>query len=139
VTLICLTISQCARVRISALHLLQIQMEVVQDLLDKGVTCKSTSQYARPAFLLSKHHGGRRLVTDYRLVNKKVVFDSFPMPSIEHSFSFFKGAQYFSVMDLNSAYYQIPLSMKSRRVTAFCTPFGLYEFTKLPTGIRIGC
>jgi hypothetical protein len=29
--------------------------------------------------------------------------------------------------------------MKSRRVTAFCTPFGLYEFTKLPMGISIGC
>jgi hypothetical protein len=72
-------------------------------------------------------------------VNKKVVFDSYPMPSIEHSLSFFKGAQYFSVLDLNSAYYQIPLSMKSRRVTAFCKPLGLYEFTKLPMGIRIGC
>jgi hypothetical protein len=118
---------------------LQILREVVQDLLDKGVICKSRSQYASPAFLVPKPHGGHRLVMDYRLVNKKVVFDSFPMPSIEHSFSCFKGAQYFSVLDLNSAYYQIPLSMKSRKLTAFCTPFGLYEFTKLPMGISIGC
>jgi hypothetical protein len=42
-------------------------------------------------------------------------------------------------LDLNSAYYQIPLSAKSRKVTAFCTPFGLFEFTKLPIGISIGC
>ena len=45
----------------------------------------------------------------------------------------------FTVLDLNSAYYQIPLSNKSRRVTAFCTPFGLFEFNKLPMGISVGC
>jgi hypothetical protein len=45
----------------------------------------------------------------------------------------------FSVLDLNSAYYQIPLTPQSRRKTALCTPFGLYEFNKLPMGISIGC
>lgn len=45
----------------------------------------------------------------------------------------------FSVMDLNSAYYQIPLTRKSHRITAFCTPFGLHEFNKLLTGISRGC
>ena len=44
----------------------------------------------------------------------------------------------FSVLDFNSAYYQIPLSERSRRVTAFCTPFGLFEFNKLPIGISVG-
>jgi hypothetical protein len=43
------------------------------------------------------------------------------------------------VLDLNSAYYQIPLSAKSRKATAFCTPFGLYEFNKLPMGISVSC
>jgi hypothetical protein len=51
----------------------------------------------------------------------------------------FSKATIFSVLDLNSAYYQIPLSAKSRKVTAFCTPFGLFEFTKLPMGISLGC
>jgi hypothetical protein len=79
------------------------------------------------------------MVIDYRLLNKKVVFDAFPMPSVEHAFSNFQGAKVFSVLDLNSAYYQIPLSSKNRKATAFCTPFGLYEFTKLPMGISVGC
>jgi hypothetical protein len=79
------------------------------------------------------------MVVDYRLLNKKVVFDAFPMPSLEHAFANFHGAKVFSVLDLNSAYYQIPLSAKSRKVTAFCTPFGLYEFNKLPMGISVGC
>jgi hypothetical protein len=75
------------------------------------------------------------MVIDYCLLNKKAVFDAFPMPSVEHAFANFQGAKVFSIMDLNSAYYQIPLSAKSRKVTAFCTPFGLFEFTKLPKGL----
>ena len=44
----------------------------------------------------------------------------------------------FSVLELNSAYYQIPLSERSRWVTAFCTPFGLFEFNKLPMVVSVG-
>jgi hypothetical protein len=51
----------------------------------------------------------------------------------------FQGAKVFSVLDLNSEYYQIPLSSKSRKTTAFCTPIGLYEFTKLPVENSVGC
>jgi hypothetical protein len=35
-------------------------------------------------------------------------------------------------------YYQIPVSPGSRRVTAFCTPFGLYEFCKRHMGVSVG-
>jgi hypothetical protein len=79
------------------------------------------------------------MVIDHHLLNKKVVFDAFPVPSVEHSFDTFHIAKVFSVLDLNLAYYQIPLSAKSRKATVFCTPFGLFEFTKLPMGISVGC
>jgi hypothetical protein len=54
------------------------------------------------------------------------------MHTIEEALEQFGNAAIFSVFDLNSAYYQIPLSPDSRRVAAFCTPFGLYGFNKLP-------
>jgi len=68
------------------------------------------------------------MVVDYRKVNPKIIFDSYPMPNIDQAFEQLGGAVVLSVFDLNSAYYQIPLSASSRRFTAFCTPFGLYEF-----------
>jgi hypothetical protein len=61
------------------------------------------------------------------------------LPKIEQAFQHFSGATVFSVLDLNSAYYQTPLTPQSRKITAFCTPFRLYEFNKLPMGISIGC
>jgi transposase InsO family protein len=118
---------------------MQVLREIVQDLMRKGVVRKSYSQYASPAFLVPKPSGGQRMVVDYRLLNRKIVFDAFPMPNVEAAFAHFGKAKIFSVLDLNSAYYQIPLSAKSRRVTAFCTPFGLFEFNKLPMGISVGC
>jgi len=78
------------------------------------------------------------MVVDYRKVNPKIVFDSYPIPTIEQAFEQLGGAVVFSVFDLNSAYYHIPLSASSRRVTAFCTPFGLYESNSLPMGISVG-
>jgi hypothetical protein len=78
------------------------------------------------------------MVMDYRKVNAKVVFDSYRMPTIDQALEQLGGAVVFSVLDLNSAYYQIPLSAQSRRVIAFCTRFGLFEFKKLPMGISIG-
>jgi len=112
--------------------------DMVNELLQQGVVRPSKSPYASPAFLVPKRDGGFRLV-DYRKVNSKVVFDSYPMPTIEQALDQFGGAVVFSVLDLNSAYYQIPLSEKSRRITAFYTPFGLFEFNKLPMGISVGC
>jgi len=79
------------------------------------------------------------MVVDYRKVNKKICFDSYPLPKIEQDFLHVLGVTVFLVLDLNSAYYQIPLTPQSHRLTAFCTLFGLYEFSKLPVGIGIGC
>jgi hypothetical protein len=117
---------------------LEIFKRVVNELLEQGVVRPSKSQYASPTFLVPKSVGGFRMVVDYRKVNSKIVFDSYPMPTIEQAFEQFAGAAIFSVLDLNSAYYQIPLTPPSRRVTAFCIPFGLFEFNKLPMGINVG-
>jgi hypothetical protein len=118
---------------------LQKLREIVHDLLEKGAVKQSYSQDASPAFLVPKPSGDQRMVVHYRLVNKNIVFDAFPMRNVDCAFVNFAKAKVFSVVDLNPAYYQIPLSAKSRKVTAFCTPFGLFEFIKLPMRISVGC
>jgi len=117
---------------------LEIFKSIVNELLEQGAVRPSKSQYASPAFLIPKNSGGFRLVVDYRKVNSKIVFDSYPLPTIDQAFEQFSGAVVFSVLDLNSAYFQIPLTPRSRRITAFCIPFGLFEFNKLPMGVSVG-
>lgn len=90
----------------------------MNELLEQGVIRPSKSQYATPAFLVPKSGGGFRLVVDYRKVNYKITFDSYPLPSVEQDFEQFASARVLSVLDLNSAYFEIPLTPRSRRITA---------------------
>jgi len=64
--------------------------QIVNELLDQGVVRPSKFQYASPALLVPKSGGGFRTVVDYRKVNAKVLFDSYPMPSINQAFDQFQ-------------------------------------------------
>jgi hypothetical protein len=66
---------------------LAIFKNIVNELLAQGVVRPSKSPYASPAFLVPKNGGGFHLVVDYRKVNTKIIFDSYPMPTIEQAFS----------------------------------------------------
>jgi hypothetical protein len=47
---------------------------LVEDLLNKGVVRRRYSQYAILAFVVPKLHGSHRIVVDYCLLKKKLVF-----------------------------------------------------------------
>ena len=88
---------------------LEIFRGIVNQLLEQGVVRPSKSPYASPAFLAPKGEMALRMVVDYRKVNSKIIFDSYTMRTIDQAFEQLGGAAVFSVFDLNSAYYQIPV------------------------------
>lgn len=115
----------------------QVMRTHIEELLEKGVISKAKSPYAAPAFLVKKPNGDFRLCIDYRHLNKKVRMDAFPVPAIEHIFQCLKGAKVFTTLDLNSAFYQIELSDKSKELTSFVTPEGQFVFHKTPFGLSV--
>lgn len=110
----------------------------IDKMLDQGVIRPSKSPYAAPIFLVPKSSGEYRPVVDYRELNKKVVLRSVPLPDLHSCFGWFRGARYFTTLDLNQAYNQIPLEEKSKQVTAFTTDWNLYEFNRVPFGLATG-
>lgn len=45
------------------------------------------------------------------------------------------GAKYFTSLDLQMGFEQVPLAKEHRKKSAFVTPDGLFEFKKLPFGL----
>ena len=57
------------------------------------------------------------------------------MPDIESHIDTVGGANFITVCDVQSAYWQIPIAQKDRHKTAFVTSKGKYVFKVLPFGI----
>lgn len=117
---------------------LQQMREHIDDLLNKGVIRPSDSPYASPAFLVPKKGGKTRMVVDYRGINKILDLEATPMPTIEAAFQHLGQARWFTLLDLNQAYNQIPLDEGSKKFTAFVVPWAQYEFNNLPFGLASG-
>lgn len=84
---------------------------------------------------MQKKDGGIRLCVDYRRLNAKTRKDAFSLLRIEESLDGLAGAKWFSTLDLASGYNQVEVAEKDRAKTAFCTPFGLFEFNRMPFGL----
>ena len=107
----------------------------INQLLQSQVIRESCSPYASPIVIVKKKDGSIRMCVDYRQLNTKTRRDAFPLPRIEESLDALSGAKWFSTMDLASGYNQVPMSEKDKQKTAFCTPFGLFEFNRMPFGL----
>ena len=57
------------------------------------------------------------------------------MPRVEDILAKLGKAKYFTTLDLRSGYHHIALDKQSIKKTAFCTPFGKYEYLKVPFGL----
>ena len=110
----------------------------VEDEIEKCLTAKviqgSQSSWSAPIIVVPKEDRGKHLVTDYHTLNKVTRKFIWPMPKVEDIFSQLNGAKYFSTLDLQAGYHHIPLDEFSIPKTTFTSPFGKYDYIKLPFG-----
>ncbi|UYV82757.1 K02A2.6-like [Cordylochernes scorpioides] len=106
----------------------------IEELLARGIITRSNSEYASPCILVPKKDSSYRLCIDYRRLNQETFLDPFPFPRIDTIINQFGGCQYFTKIDLKDSFWQVGLTKATRRFSAFATPDGLYEFTRLPFG-----
>ncbi|RVE58875.1 hypothetical protein OJAV_G00198510 [Oryzias javanicus] len=113
----------------------EVVKEHINQLLKTQIIRESCSPYASPIVLVKKKDGSLRMCVDYRPLNAKTRKDAFPLPRIEETLDSLTGACWFSTMDLASGYNQVPVTETDRPKTAFCTPFGLFEWNRMPFGL----
>ena len=107
----------------------------LQGLLAAGIIKESRSPYASPIVLARKKSGKLRMCIDYRTLNRRTVPDQYTVPRIDDALDCLSGSKWFSVLDLRSGYYQIPMVEEDKERTAFICPLGFYEFERMPQGI----
>lgn len=77
-----------------------------------------------------------RVCVDFTGLNQYVCREKYVLPSVDQSLGMLAGARVFSKLDANMGFWQIPLAEGSAKYTTFITPFGRYQFQRLPFGIN---
>ena len=108
----------------------------VDHLIVNGWIQRSCSAYSSPIVCARKPDGSLRMCVDYRELNRKTLPDSMPIPRVQDILDRLGGMQWFTTLDLTKAYHQGEMDEASRPFTAFATPYGLYEWLRIPMGLK---
>jgi hypothetical protein len=73
---------------------------------------------------------------DARRVNNVMLPDQARAPPIDEMLQQFHGVKYMTSLDLTSAFLQIPLEASSRKYTALLFDSRVYEFQRVPFGMK---
>lgn len=113
----------------------------VSKMLHDNIIQESHSPWSAPVHLVPKKLDASgeqkwRMVVDYRRLNDITTDDKYPLPNINDLFDMLGKSMYFTTLDLASGYHQIEVEPEDKPKTAFSTPFGHFEFHRMPFGLK---
>ena len=106
-------------------------------MMNSGIIEPSHSCWSSPVLLVRKKTGEMRFCVDYRKLNSLTKPISFPLPLLTDVFDAMSESTpaIFSLLDLKSGYWQIPMDKDSKQKTAFSTHQGSFQWNVLPFGL----
>lgn len=125
-----------ARARRLDAEKLEIAKAEFAKMEELGIIRRSSSPWASPLHMVRKAGGGWRPCGDFRNLNNVTTDDRYPLPHIHDFNRNLKGMRIFSKIDLVRGYHQIPVAADDVAKTAVITPFGLWEFVRVPFGLK---
>ena len=110
----------------------------IQTMLDNNIIEPSTTEWHAPVVLVRKANGQFRFAVDYRKLNAVTQNFTFPLPKITDTIQSLgeRQATIFSSLDLRQGFFQIKLDPETAHKTGFITPEGVYQFTRMPFGLK---
>ena len=107
------------------------------DLMCAASICRrSNSPWSSGLHMVAKKDGTSRPCGDYRRLNERTAGDAYPIPHIHDLAAGLSGCTVFSKIDLVKGYHQVPVRGEDIPKTAIATPFGLFEFVRMPFGLK---
>ena len=102
----------------------------------QGIVRRSDSQWASPLHLVKKSDGTWRPCGNFRRLNLITTPDHYTCPNIGDLTARLAGCKVFTKLDLRKGYLQVPVREEDICKTAIITPFGTFEFLRMPFGLR---
>jgi len=100
----------------------------VEYMLEHGIIEPSQSKWDLPCIFMPKKDGTYHFCTDFRKVNLMTKTDSYPIPRVEDFIDRIGHAKYISKLDLLKGYWQVPLTLRVKEISAFVTPVRFYQY-----------
>jgi cleavage and polyadenylation specificity factor subunit 1 len=115
---------------------LKLAKEEFRKMEEMGIVRRSLSNWSSTLHMVPKAGGSWRPCGDYRRLNDETTPGKYPIPLIQDYSANLMKVRIFSKINLVRGYHQIPISEADIRKTAVITPFGLYEFLRMPFGLK---
>ncbi|KAE8976453.1 hypothetical protein PR002_g25306 [Phytophthora rubi] len=111
--------------------------DLIKGLLGARIINMSTSPWASPIVVIIKKNGvDIRLCIDYRLVNSLTRLMIYPMPLINDLLEDLDKVLWYCSLDMASGFWVVTMTDRARAISAFITPFGLFEWNRMPFGLK---
>ena len=111
----------------------------IPELMAMDILEQSQSAWRTPVVMVPKPGQNRfRMVQDYRALNSRTKVDAYPMVNLEKILGSLHGAKVFSTLDMKNGFWQIPLRVQDRHLTAFSEGSKLYQYKVMPMGVVNG-
>ena len=115
-------------------HFMDVQLDA---WFEQGVIEPSISPWSAPV-VIAYRNGKPRFCINYRKLNAVTTPDEFPIPRQSEILSSLSGAQVLSSLDVLSGFTKLELDPNDVEKTAFRTHRGLFQFKRMPFGLRNG-
>ena len=113
------------------------EQKYVQEMLDMGIIEPSNSPWAANIVLAAKKDTAEeRPCVDFRRLNDITLFNAYPMPRVDDILTIIGQAKIFTTVDMTKGFMQIAVHPDDRQKTAFHAPDGLFQFVRMPFGLK---
>ena len=119
------------------LPMLQKVKEELKRMEGNGIIERVTqpTDWCAPMVPVLKSTGKACICVDLKRLNEAVKREQYILPTTDEITAKLSWATVFSSLDAASGFFQIPLHPDSCKLTTFITPFGRFNFKRLPFGI----
>ena len=74
---------------------------------------------------------------DSRSLNTALKRSEYPIPTVDHLLTDISNAKVFSLANIKTAFWHVPLDAESSLLTTFNTPLGRMKWKRMPFGISV--